>query len=147
MIFSQTAEYALRAMAVVAQLPPGVSISSRRLAIQAGVPQDYVSKILRRMVQGGLLLSQRGHGGGFRLARSPGSIRFLDILLAANEPLEWRRCVFGRGVCCSDVPCPLHGSFSHLRASLHRWASTTTLADVGSPPNSKRPTSLVSSSP
>ena len=118
MLFSQTAEYALRAMAHLALLPAGSPVRSRDLSAATGIPSDYVSKVMRRMVRAGLLLSQKGHGGGFRLARPLGEIRFLDVLLAADERIDPRRCAFGWGACGEDEPCPLHASFSEDRKSV-----------------------------
>lgn len=130
MIFSQTAEYGLRAMAHLALLPPGASIRARDLSAATGIPPDYVSKVLRRMVRDGLLSSQKGHGGGFRLARPAAEIRFIDVLAALDEELDPQHCAFGWGACGSHEPCPLHGAFSRLKAAVHEWASRTTLADV-----------------
>lgn len=132
MVFSQTAEYALRAMARLATLPPGTSVRARDLSLTTGIPADYVSKVLRRMVRAGLLDSQKGHGGGFRLVRPASEILFLDILRAMDEPIDSDRCVYGQGACGSSEPCLLHGAFAPLKAAIHEWASTTTLAAVGS---------------
>ncbi|WP_373045964.1 RrF2 family transcriptional regulator [Vulgatibacter sp.] len=131
MLFNQTAEYALRAMAHLALLPEGTSVRARDLSAATGIPPDYVSKVLRRMVREGLLLSQKGHGGGFRLARPPAAIRFADVLAALDEGLDPERCAFGWGACGGHAPCPLHNAFSKLKAAVNTWASETTLADVG----------------
>jgi len=129
MLFNQTAEYALRAMAQLALLPPGQAVRARDLSAAANIPGDYVSKVLRRMVREGLLLSQKGHGGGFRLARAPADISFADILAAMDEMLDPERCAFGRGK-CGVTPCALHGPFSRLKQLVNDWAHATTLADV-----------------
>jgi len=130
MLFNQTAEYALRAMAHLALLPAGQSVRARDLSTATNIPADYVSKVLRRMVREGLLHSQKGHGGGFRLARPPAEITFADILAAMDETLDPERCAFGLGKCGTD-PCALHGAFSRLKRLVIEWARSTTLADVG----------------
>jgi Rrf2 family protein len=131
MLFNQTAEYALRAMAHLALLPEGSSMRARDLSAATGIPPDYVSKVLRRMVREGLLLSQKGHGGGFRLARPAEEIRFIEVLAAADESIDPKRCAFGWGTCGDDDPCPLHDAFSKLKRTVLAWASDHTLADVG----------------
>lgn len=130
MLFNQTAEYALRAMAHLAMMPPGSSARARDLSAATGIPSDYVSKVLRRMVRAGLLLSQKGHGGGFKLARPPEEITFADILHSVDEPLDQERCAFGWGACGTHAPCPLHEAYSRLKRGVWRWAQETTLADV-----------------
>ncbi|MFT3788364.1 MAG: Rrf2 family transcriptional regulator [Tepidisphaeraceae bacterium] len=68
-MFSQTAEYAFRAMTYLASAdgPAG----SERIAAEVKVPKPYLLKILRDLVSAGLLESQRGPNGGFALVRRP----------------------------------------------------------------------------
>jgi Rrf2 family protein len=129
-LISQTAEYALRALALIAALPEGRSLTAIEVADYATVPVHYLSKVLRRLVAAGLLSSQKGHGGGFCLARPAPEIRFADVLAAVGEPLVIGRCAFGYAVCNADNPCPLHPAWKLLNESFERWAATTTLADI-----------------
>lgn len=130
MVVNQTAEYALRAMAVLAELPAGEALRASDLAEQAEVPTHYLSKILRRLVVAGLLKSQKGHGGGFVLARPPSRIRFADILEATDSAVDAKRCAFGWGRCNPTNPCPLHPAWTELNANLEHWAKTTTLTAI-----------------
>ena len=57
MLFSQTGEYALRAMASLAISGSRASVPARDLSEQTGIPAHYLSKILRRLVLAGLLES------------------------------------------------------------------------------------------
>lgn len=130
MLLTQTAEYALRAMACIASLPSGEASRAVDLAERTAIPLPYLSKILRRLVLDGLLTSRKGHGGGFALARPPGEIRFADILSAADFTLTPDRCAFGWGHCNDRNPCPLHPAWSQLKGAFTEWAATTTLDDV-----------------
>ncbi len=131
MIISQTGEYALRAMARLAQEARGGEVlNSESLAQQTKIPTHYVSKVMRQLVLAGLVEARRGHGGGFRLARDPADVSFHDILAAVGEDRTDPPCVFGFDRCDASAPCPLHGSWSRLKASYVEWARTTTLAEV-----------------
>jgi Rrf2 family protein len=130
MLVSQTAEYALRAMAGLATLPPDQPVRATDLSAATGIPSHYLSKVLRRLVLAGLLRSQKGQGGGFALARTPDQISFMDILTAVDAYPEDGRCAFGWDVCDEVHPCPLHGSWSRLNDQIRAWATGTTLADV-----------------
>jgi Rrf2 family protein len=136
MQLTQTAEYALRAMAHLSLLPPGEGARAKDLAEASGIPMAYVSKLLRKLVVAGLLESQKGHGGGFVLARPAAEIRFVEVLRAVDYPIEPNHCAFGWGQCNVREPCPLHGTWSQLKEAFSRWAERTTLADVqrGVPP-------------
>ena len=90
----------------------------------------YVSKVMRRLVVGRLVQGRKGHGGGFQLARSPGSIRFADVLRATETDPEPNQCAFGWGECDAARPCPLHPAWSKLDEAFWRWADTTSLAEA-----------------
>lgn len=128
MIFSMTAEYALRAMAQIAALGADDAVRAKDLSALAHVPTPYLSKILRRLVAGGLLESEKGHRGGFRLTRAPQKITFADILEALDEELDTNRCAFGWGACDKKNPCLLHPAFAELKEQLGIWSRESTLA-------------------
>ncbi|MGE0142690.1 MAG: Rrf2 family transcriptional regulator [Planctomycetota bacterium] len=128
MILPNTTIYAMRALSVLANLAPGESIRAPELAEAADVPTYYVSKVMRRLVVAGLVDSQKGHHGGFKLARAPERISFEAILRATDVELEAGRCVFHFTACDARKPCPLHDTWSQLQDALGRWARDTTLA-------------------
>lgn len=127
---SQTAEYALRAMAWMALRSPRDPILARELSLGTQIPAQYLSKILRRLVLAGLLESRKGRGGGFTLARPAKDIRFRDVLEAIDAYPQEGRCAFGWGACKASSPCPLHGSWSTLSDRFRVWASQSTFAGV-----------------
>ena len=130
MVLSQTAEYALRAMAWLATAPTGEPVRAKDLSVATGIPSHYLSKVMRRLVLAGLLISQKGQGGGFLLSKAPDEIAFIDILSAVDAYPTEGRCAFGWGECDELRPCPLHGSWSRLNDMLESWAQGTTLAEM-----------------
>jgi Rrf2 family protein len=85
-MFSQTVEYALRAMANLASTAPE-ACTTQEIAETTKVPAAYLSKVLQSMRRAGLIHSRRGVGGGVKLARPPKKISLLDVINAI-EPLE-----------------------------------------------------------
>ena len=132
MLLSQTAEYALRAMASLATAPEGNPVRAADLSRATGIPTHYLSKVLRRLVLADLLESQKGQGGGFSLSRPPREIAFIDILSAVDAFPTQGRCAFGWGQCDAADPCPLHDSWSHLNERIQDWASGTSLEEIAS---------------
>jgi Rrf2 family protein len=125
---TQTAEYALRAMSCLALGTGDARMRANDLAVKSGVPLPYLWKIMRRLVSAGLADSSKGHGGGFRLARAPAEIAYLDILQVMGYETGLDSCVFGWGRCRSDRPCPMHHSWGELNEGFVAWARATTLA-------------------
>ena len=130
MLLSQTAEYALRAMAWLATAPGGEPVCAVDLSSATGIPTHYLSKVLRRLVLAGLLESQKGQGGGFSLSRAPRDIPFIEILSALDAYPTQGRCAFGWGECDPTDPCPLHNSWSQLGDQICAWASNTNLEEI-----------------
>jgi Rrf2 family protein len=131
MLLSQTSEYALRAMAHLAREPEGAWVSGRDLAQATRVPPAYVGKVMRQLVLAGLVAGKSGKAGGFRVARPPASIRFIDVLDALDAVPDDERCAFGLDRCDPDSPCHLHDNWAQLRNFFLQWAENTTFADVG----------------
>ncbi|MDP2316355.1 MAG: Rrf2 family transcriptional regulator [Pseudomonadota bacterium] len=123
-------EYALRAAVCLAALPAEGWMTAKDLAVIANVPPAFLAKVLRRLAVHGLLLAQKGHHGGFRLARPAASIRVLDVLQAAEIELNTGHCAFGFARCNEAAPCPLHDVYKDLQQMCHTWARANTLADV-----------------
>ena len=124
-----TAEYALRALAVIASREDAAVLSAETIAKESSVPPSYLQKVLRRLVAAGILEARKGPGGGFLLAKEPKRIRLLDVLEATDTSMP-DACAFGWGKCDTKHPCPLHGTYSELKESIQQWASRTTLEDV-----------------
>lgn len=99
---------------------------SRRL------PGNFLAKIFQRLARQGVLVSQRGPGGGYALARDPAAIRLLDIVLAVEDfPSGPRACLLEPRVCGVDGPCAIHAAVRRADRALLEALKKTTLADLG----------------
>src|SRR4051812_13948815 len=78
-MFSQTSEYALRAMAWLAVLD-GDLIPTPTLAARTQVPANYLAKVLQQLAAAKLIVGRRGVGGGYKLAKPARDINLLDII-------------------------------------------------------------------
>jgi Rrf2 family nitric oxide-sensitive transcriptional repressor len=88
-MFSQTVEYALRAMVQLASDAPAAS-TTKEIAARTKVPSAYLAKVLQSMRRADLIHSRRGVGGGVTLARPPKDVSLLDVIDAV-EPLKRAR--------------------------------------------------------
>ncbi len=129
MYLSRPAEYALRAMTYLARLETTRRVRTRDLAEAVNVPAPFLSKIMRRLAAAGILDAQKGHHGGFLLARPPVEISFIDILRAVDFEPAVDHCLFGWSNCDAQNPCPLHPEWSILKEQIEQWAKSHTLAD------------------
>lgn len=87
--FAKSTGYALHALVQLAGAEPGTNLGVRELAAFLGVSESYLSKVMSKLRQGGLIRSAPGASGGYELARAAGEITFLDVIQAAEgrQPL------------------------------------------------------------
>lgn len=138
MLLNLTAVYGMRAMATLAGLAPGESLNAAALAERTGVPQQYLSKVMRKLVLARLVRSQRGPGGGFTLMKPAADIRLGDVLSAIDRE-RGNACAFGYDECDPDNPCALHPIWSRLQESLASWTDQFTFGDLlAAPPQRTR---------
>ncbi|PZU21275.1 MAG: Rrf2 family transcriptional regulator [Shinella sp.] len=84
MILKSQVEWALHCCAILTGLPEGRYLSTKALAEFHGLPKEYLSKALQSLSQAGLVHTTLGPSGGYRLARSPDEVTFLDIVEAVE---------------------------------------------------------------
>jgi Rrf2 family protein len=84
MILKSQVEWALHCCAILAGLPDGRYLSTKALAEFHGLPKEYLSKALQGLSQAGLVHTTLGPSGGYRLARAPTELTFLDIVEAVE---------------------------------------------------------------
>src|SRR5512143_2877521 len=104
---SRKIDYGLRAMIYLASIPPEAVVPFREIARQMEVPEDFLAKILKTLVDQGLVKSSRGPRGGYSLGRSSAEISFLDVLAAAEGPVALNVCLDGDGACGRSSTCTL----------------------------------------
>lgn len=113
-----TGEYALRAMAYLADRPEGEYALAREVGKTLDIPPNYLSKVLQSLARAGLLDSQRGRNGGFRMARSPKQVCLHEILAAVEPMSRYETCVLGRKECRDEDACPIHFAWKEARGKV-----------------------------
>ena len=112
MILKSQVEWALHCCAILAGLPEGRYLSTKALAELHGLPKEYLSKALQSLSQASLVETTLGPSGGYRLARPPSDINFLEIVEAVEGKTRTFVCtnIRANNPCrpagyCDDKPC------------------------------------------
>jgi len=118
-------DYGLLLMCQIARAPFGDTHTARELAGECRIPLPTVSKLMRILLQSGLLVSHRGIKGGYVLARQPELIAITDIIAALEGPIALTECgPSDAGLCDLESSCPVKDNqriISHaIRAALER---------------------------
>lgn len=129
-MISKTEEYALRAAIQLARHHGEQPVRASALAHETGVPTNYMSKILHKLGRSGVVVSERGRGGGFRLSRAPASVTLSELLMPFAPQNGRERCLLGRDECSDADPCSAHYRWKDAKQKIADFFSQTTLADV-----------------
>ncbi|MBU6301153.1 MAG: Rrf2 family transcriptional regulator [Verrucomicrobia bacterium] len=127
MRISKRAEYAVRALALLASRDPGGPVQIQEIAESGGIPLKYLEQILLILRRADLLVSKRGLGGGYRLGRRASTITLAEVIQLLDGPwtsLEIARSAEGPGV------RGLEETLRELDAQIRAFLQTQTIASL-----------------
>ncbi|MGO8673717.1 MAG: RrF2 family transcriptional regulator [Capsulimonadaceae bacterium] len=126
-MLSQTAEYALRAIVFMAEFA-NRPYTIQQIAGPTQVPAGYLAKVLQVLARHGLVVSQRGLGGGFVLARPPEEITIYAVVQAVDPIRRIARCPLNNP---DHIKlCPLHRRLDDATSVVEESLRSTTVAEL-----------------
>lgn len=105
-------------------------IKADTIAHELKIPLPYLAKTLKKLVDGDILFSKRGVGGGAKLRRAPSTVRLLEIILCIDGERPFDTCVMGLGDCSAETPCALHERWESQMTEFRELIAATTLSDI-----------------
>lgn len=115
-MLSRTAEYALRAIVVLARQYGQPPVSNDEIAAILGAPRNYLSKTMNTLSRSGIVTSIRGPGGGFSLAIAPDVLTIGDIADVFADPVpDGAKCLVQDGRCNPQRPCFAHRRWTEIQ--------------------------------
>ncbi len=132
MKLSTKGRYAVMAMVDLARHSAGKPVALNDIAARQEISLSYLEQLFAKLRRGGLVISTRGPGGGYRLARSAAETRIADIILAVDEPIKATRCELGSPKGCTGHQgrCVTHDLWEELGRQIQIFLSAVTLDDV-----------------
>src|SRR5207245_4611524 len=92
----------------LAGVPAGKVISLQDLSSTLHLPREFLAKILKVLVARGLVRSARGAHGGYQLARPASDISFLEVIEAAEGPVQLNICLDHKDRCDVSSSCTMY---------------------------------------
>lgn len=123
------ADYAVRAVIELAARAPE-SATRLQLADAQDIPGKFLESILGSLRRAGLLDSQRGSAGGYRLSRDAADVTLADVIRAVEGPLAAVRGMPPEDAAYPGAARNLTQVWVAVRASMRQVLETTTVADV-----------------
>jgi Rrf2 family protein len=131
MRISAKADYAVRATIELAA-GDGEPIKAERVANAQGIPLNFLENILGELRHAGIVRSQRGAEGGFRLAKPADQITIADVIRAVDGPLATVRGGPPEESSYPGAAAELPRVWIAVRKSLRAVVERVTVADVAS---------------
>ncbi|HUA15949.1 MAG TPA: SUF system Fe-S cluster assembly regulator [Verrucomicrobiae bacterium] len=127
-------DYGLLLMCQMARKPLPGWHAARDLAVECRLPLPTVSKLLKTLLQGGLVVSQRGIKGGYTLARDPHEISLAEIISAVEGPFGLTECSTDvGGLCDLEASCPIKDNQRIISSVVRGALERVMLSDLTRP--------------
>jgi Rrf2 family protein len=130
MRISARTDYALRAVLELAAAPEGSLVKAEDIAHAHGIPIRFLLNILIELRHAGIVDSQRGSVGGYRLARPPDAITLAEVVRALNSSDGHAGQAGARRPPYAGAAAGLEDLWGAAYSSLETLLETVTLADV-----------------
>jgi Rrf2 family protein len=134
-LISQRAKYALRALLVLAEAPPGEPLMISEISKRQAIPKKFLEQILLELKRAGLVESRRGRLGGYALARPAEKITFGEVVRLLDGPvallpclsrIAYRRC----SDCADEANCEIRRVFARVAEATREVLDSTSIADA-----------------
>jgi Rrf2 family protein len=130
-------EWAIHCCSMLASLPDNAALPARRLAEFFNLPEHYLAKHLQSLSQAGLVVSTKGPGGGYRLARLAAEISLLDIVEAIDGRAAHFQCTeirrrgpSGVDASCYNKPCGIARAMHKAEQAWRKELAAVSLSEI-----------------
>ena len=139
MILTAQEEFGLRCALTIARGETDdsgqpASVTLGQIAESEGLTPAYAGKIMRLLVQAGLVESTRGRSGGYRLARAAESISADEVVHALGGKFYdgeiCSRSASGEGLCVHNNDCAVRSLWTGLQTMVDVFLTRITLRDL-----------------
>lgn len=122
--------YAVMAMADIAKFGGDSAVPLSAVADRQQISLAYLEQIFLLLRRAGLVVSERGRSGGYKLGRVSDQISVSEIMLAVEERTRMTRCVDEGVGCLGEERCLTHSLWAALGAHISGFLSEVSLRDV-----------------
>ena len=141
MQLTRAADYGVRAMIQLMSLSGNGRVSLPRLARATNAPESFLSKVLQSLAAAGLISSQRGQTGGFRITRRGAAASMREVIEAIDGSILLNICLSQGRSCPRKAHCPAHPVWIEAQQAMMKVLSGARIAALASPaaPTISRP--------
>lgn len=121
--------YAVTAMLDIALHNEAGPVTLADVSARQGISLSYLEQLFARLRKSQLVISTRGPGGGYNLARDADGIAVGDVISAVDEVIDATRCG-GDGDCQNRERCLTHDLWSDLSEQIREFLGSVSLGEL-----------------
>ena len=124
--------YAVMAMADLAKNNVKEPTSLAEISLRQGISVAYLEQLFLKLRKNNLVKSARGPLGGYVLAKPPGEIKLLNIIIAVDEKIKTVKCKKESKKGCNgkSIKCITHNLWDDLENHINKFFEDNTLNDI-----------------
>jgi len=126
---SKTLDYAVRSLTYLSKEPVG-RLSIKEISQNQHIPLNYLAKIMRKLVNKGIVQSMVGPEGGYVLRKSPREITLREVYEAIEGDFRMIDCMEKDSICILHENCAQLPVWDKLQISMIKILESTTLEDM-----------------
>lgn len=126
---SRTLDYAVRCLIHMGG-QPSYRFSMKQISETQHIPHNYLAKVMRRLVNRGILRSKVGPEGGYMLRKSPYELSLREVYEAIEGEIRIVDCMDEDGPCALYENCGQLPLWDKLKVSMIRILEDTTIGDM-----------------
>ena len=130
MELTKAGDYGIFGVIYLAKQPQGKIVSLAEVSKAENIPEKFLAKIFQSLTRAGLILSHRGAGGGFSLARPANKITVKELLESIQGPIYFTKCLSNLYDCDRKEICKLRKLWKKAQIYALRILTQKTLADL-----------------
>lgn len=106
------------------------SVTADEMVGALRIPRPFLRKLLQQLSSEGILKSFKGQGGGFALARKPGSVKLTELIHIFQGTVELNECVFKKKLCPNRATCRLKREIDSIERDVLERLSRVSIASL-----------------
>ncbi len=130
---SKSVEYSILALKYISDHGGDEKINAKRISQEVNIPFELLAKLLQKLARKGIIISEQGTKGGYKLNYSPEKLTILTILNAIEQDIQLTDCSF-EGATSNDCArmdnCCLRNPLTNIQSKIIKMFDQTSLAEI-----------------
>jgi len=130
MLLTTKGRYAVMAIVDLAQQEKEKPIKMEDIAKRQNISANYLEQIFNKLKNSGIIISQKGPGGGYLLHGKSNQIFISDIIKAVEEPIKFTKCDENSNCNAAHVKCQTHFLWKGLENHIQKYLGNISINDI-----------------